>query len=242
MRTAQPSISERRSPDASGAAWLLGQLPAALGFKLAPLSPRAVNLTGRVPAAECDDGRDESEYERADRGNDFQHHDDGDDGRDDGNDCFHGADYRIPASSESRESVKPLSRQSSLPSSPFERARSGPVSVTWRARAHVRRPCCLAERWSVGLPPEYLIAHSRAVAKTAAACRALAPRARDGDRPALRRRAAPAMVLPVEAAFALITGHPGTSRRHAGQGHEQGNVGDTVPLDGIIPARTRAPG
>jgi len=75
--------------------WLLGQLPAALGFELAALSPRAVNLTGSVPAAECDDGRHECEYERADRGDDLQHDDDGDDGRDYGKDCFHRVDYRI---------------------------------------------------------------------------------------------------------------------------------------------------
>ena len=51
-----------------------------------------MNLAGGVPAAECDDGRDEREYERADCGDDLQHDDDGDDGRDYGKNCFHGAD------------------------------------------------------------------------------------------------------------------------------------------------------
>jgi len=50
------------------------------------------------------------------------------------------------------------------------------------------------------------------------------------------------MVLPLEDAFALITGHPRTSRRHAGSlGHEQGNDGDTVPLDGVIPGNDKRP-
>ena len=79
------------------AAYLPRQLPAALGFELAALSPRAVNLAGRVPAGKRDDGRDEREYKRADCGDDLQHDDDSDDNRDHGEHCSHVADYRTPS-------------------------------------------------------------------------------------------------------------------------------------------------
>jgi hypothetical protein len=80
-----------QAPPAGG---LLGQLPAPLGFELAALSPRAVNLADGVPATERDDGRDERKYERADGGDDLQHDNDGDDDRDHDKNCSHGDDYR----------------------------------------------------------------------------------------------------------------------------------------------------
>jgi DNA-binding transcriptional ArsR family regulator len=73
---------------------LLGQLSAALGFELAPLSPSTVNLADRVPATKRDDGRDEREYKRADRGDHLQHDDDRDHCSDNDENAFHSADYR----------------------------------------------------------------------------------------------------------------------------------------------------
>jgi hypothetical protein len=132
------SPAEGWSPDASGAAWsaacLLGQLPAALGFEVAALSPRALNLACRVPAAECDDGRDEREYKRADRGDDLQHEDDSDDRHDHGKNCSNGADYRTPLRPGTVD--LPTRSRANRPRAAFtlERARTGPPSVTRRAR------------------------------------------------------------------------------------------------------------
>ena len=78
------------------AASLPRQLRAALGFELAALSPRAVNLADRVPAAKGNDGRDEREYKRADHRDHLQHDDHGNDSRDHNENCSHGADYRTP--------------------------------------------------------------------------------------------------------------------------------------------------
>jgi hypothetical protein len=100
--------SDRPLPGHAGqpkVACLLSQLTAALGFELAALSPGAVNLAGRVPAAECDDCRDERKYERADRGDDLQHEDDDDDGGDHGKNCSHRADYRTRFDREPSQTV-----------------------------------------------------------------------------------------------------------------------------------------
>jgi hypothetical protein len=50
------------------------------------------------------------------------------------------------------------------------------------------------------------------------------------------------MVLPLEDAFALITGSPAHKQMPRGPGHEQGNVGDTVPLDGVTPGNDKSAG
>jgi hypothetical protein len=82
---------------------LPGQLRAVLGFELATLSPRTVNLADCVATAERDDGRDGREYEHADRGDDLEHDDHSDDRHDHKKNCLHGSDYMTLKLSGSRE-------------------------------------------------------------------------------------------------------------------------------------------
>jgi hypothetical protein len=76
---------------AVGLAW---QLAAAPSFELAALSPRAVNLAGRVPAGKCDEGPGKREYKGAYYGDHLQYDDDRDDNCDHGENCSHVTDYR----------------------------------------------------------------------------------------------------------------------------------------------------
>ena len=78
----------------SVAARLARQLAGAPSFELAALSPRAVNLAGRVPAGKCDEGRGKREYKRAYYSDHLQYHDDSDDNCDHGENCSHVIDYR----------------------------------------------------------------------------------------------------------------------------------------------------
>ncbi len=79
----------RESPAGAVSGLLPGQLPAALGFELTALSPRAVNLAGRITASKGDDGRDEGEHKRADGGDDLQDDYDSNNDRNHGENCFH---------------------------------------------------------------------------------------------------------------------------------------------------------
>ncbi|MGH2843060.1 MAG: hypothetical protein ACRDKL_05670 [Solirubrobacteraceae bacterium] len=107
-------LAEGQSPDVSGAAssagCLLGQLRAALGIELAPLSPRAVNLADRVPAAKRDNGRDEREHKRTDRSDDLQHNDDSDDSHDHDENGPHDADYRTASTGNRERASKQATR------------------------------------------------------------------------------------------------------------------------------------
>lgn len=133
---------ERR---AWSAACLLGQLSPAPGFELPALSPCAVDLADRIPAGQCDDGRDEREYQCADCDDDLQHDDDGDDSRDHDKSCSHPTDYRAPPRPVAGICLP--ARQSSSRSFARELARSAP-SVTCTRESWVRRSCCPAEGWS----------------------------------------------------------------------------------------------
>lgn len=93
-RDGKRRVVYRRHQRVWSVACLPRQLRAALGFELAALSPRAVNLACRVAAGKRDDRWNEREYKRTDCGDDLQHDNDSDDDRDHDEDCSHALDYR----------------------------------------------------------------------------------------------------------------------------------------------------